>query len=65
MTTPHDPQAARNDAYTAMPKWVKWFLAAVVAVVAVVVAVLLVAGGDHGPGRHMSAPAGLLAVTDR
>jgi hypothetical protein len=39
------------------PLWVKIF--AVIAVVAVImVAVMLLAGGDHGPGRHSSGDAG-------
>jgi hypothetical protein len=40
--------------YTGMPRWVKWFV-----VLAVVLAILLLvgaalAGGEHGPGRHVS-----------
>lgn len=44
------------------PRWVKVF--AVIAVVAVVmVVVMLLAGGDHGPGRHTSADPGAAAAT--
>lgn len=35
-----------------MPRWVKGFIVAAVAVAAVIVVVLL-AGGDHGPSRHL------------
>lgn len=37
---------------TGMPRWVKAFLIAAVAVVVVVVLAALLAGGQHGPGRH-------------
>lgn len=38
-----------------MPRWVKISLA-VAAVVVLVVLVALLSGGQHGPGRHLSAP---------
>lgn len=40
---------------TGVPRWVKvsGMVAAVLALL--VVAVLLISGGEHGPGRHMSA----------
>lgn len=36
----------------ARPKWVKVSLAAVLVLLAVVV-VMAIAGGEHGPGRHL------------
>ena len=41
-----------RDEYRGMPTWVKWFMVA-----AVVAATLLLLGGEHGPGRHVSSPA--------
>jgi len=40
-----------------MPKWVRWTLLAVLAVIVILALAAVVIGGDHGPGRHMSAPA--------
>ncbi|WP_175637409.1 hypothetical protein [Sinomonas mesophila] len=40
-----------------MPRWVKVFAAVFIAVVVLLVAVAILSGGQHGPGRHMSAPA--------
>ena len=51
-TTPGRPA---DDGYTGLPTWVKWTLLAVVAVIVVLVLARFVVGGDHGPGRHMSA----------
>ena len=47
-----------GDELTSMPRWVKAFV-----VIAIVVVVLLLvrvlAGGDHGPARHVGVPGGL------
>ena len=56
MSTAPDTDQPSGDDYTGMPKWVKWTLLAVLALVLVLVVLRLVVGGDHGPGRHMSAP---------
>lgn len=48
--------AARGPA-TGVPRWVKVFLLVVAAIVVLGVVVMLLVGGDHGPGRHQSAPA--------
>ena len=37
-----------------MPRWVKVFLIIAAALVVLMVAVMLVSGGQHGPGRHLS-----------
>jgi hypothetical protein len=37
-----------------MPRWVKRFLIVAAALVLLVVALMLVSGGQHGPGRHLS-----------
>ena len=55
---PTDTPAEPATSYSGMPGWVRWFV-----VVAVVLGLLLVvaalAGGEHGPGRHLSSgPAG-------
>jgi hypothetical protein len=50
------PAGALGDeavAYTPRPAWVKWLLISL-AVLALVVAVASLAGGNHGPGRHVS-----------
>lgn len=36
------------------PAWVRWLVAALVIVVLILVAVMVLAGGEHGPGRHSS-----------
>ena len=41
--------------YAPRPAWVKWLVIAAV-VLLVVVVIALLAGGEHGPGRHMSHP---------
>jgi hypothetical protein len=43
-----------GDATTGAPRWVKVFGIAVVVVILLMVSVMLISGGDHGPGRHMS-----------
>ena len=50
------PSPSSGDGYTGMPKWVKRSLLTVVAVLVVLVLVGLIVGGDHSPGRHLSAP---------
>ncbi|WP_169729471.1 hypothetical protein [Thermoactinospora rubra] len=37
-----------------MPRWVKVAIVVALLVVAAAVAVMLLSGGEHGPGRHMS-----------
>ena len=41
---------------TGVPRWVKVFLLVAVAIVVLGVVMMLLVGGDHGPGRHQSAP---------
>lgn len=44
-------RAARCEGEAAgLPRWVRRFMIAVVAILALV---MLVAGGEHGPGRHL------------
>jgi hypothetical protein len=52
-----NPAQPTDDGYAGMPKWVKWTLLAILAVIVILVLVRFVVGGEHGPGRHMSAPA--------
>lgn len=35
-----------------MPRWVKYLIVALLAVVVAAILIMLIAGGDHGPGRH-------------
>ena len=50
----HDHVAAQEpESRPGAPRWVKVFV--VIAIVAIVTVVIInLAGGDHGPGRHMS-----------
>lgn len=60
MTESHpDPSDVRGTA-PGIPRWVK-ISGLVVALIAIFIAVMLLAGGEHGPGRHMS----LAPVTGR
>ncbi|MBW3663924.1 MAG: hypothetical protein KY469_12555 [Actinobacteria bacterium] len=49
---PPDDRAQDQDDHR-MPTWVKVFLAASLIAVVLVVVLLALAGGDHGPGRHL------------
>lgn len=50
------PPDGHDDRGTApgIPRWVKVSGLVVAALIVLLVAVMLLAGGDHGPGRHMS-----------
>jgi hypothetical protein len=50
----HEPQLST----AGMPRWVKAFVITVAALVLLMVAVMLISGGDHGPGRHLSSATG-------
>ena len=41
----------------AMPRWVKVFLMTAAVLVVLVATVMLLSGGQHGPGRHVSSSA--------
>lgn len=60
MSTPRNTpsQHTSEDGYTGMPRWVKvQILVLAIFVVAVIVFIVVYSvDGDHGPGRHMSAP---------
>ena len=58
MTTPSNtpPHNTSDDGYTGMPRWVKLLLLAIFVITVIVIFVVYSVGGDHGPGRHMSAP---------
>ena len=47
-----------------VPTWVKVSVVAVAVVALVVALVLLLAGGEHGPGRHTSAAPSAAASVD-
>jgi hypothetical protein len=57
-----DPDPA-GDRYPGMPTWVKRSLIAVIVVLVVLVLVRAVAGGDHGPGMHMSTTTSPVVLT--
>ena len=42
------------------PRWVKVIALVVGVLIVLVVAVMLFGGGNHGPGRHLSAPASVV-----
>lgn len=54
MANPTQPDHGADEQATppGMPRWVKILGVVAIAVIAVLVAVMLIAGGDHGPGRH-------------
>jgi hypothetical protein len=61
MTDPTNAQSqARKEpprSTATMPFWVKVFLITAAVLVVLVVALMLVSGGQHGPGRHLSSSA--------
>jgi hypothetical protein len=40
-----------------MPRWVKIFLITAATVLVLLVVAMLISGGQHGPGRHLSSAA--------
>jgi len=44
-------------ATTRMPRWVKVFLVTAALILVVAVAAMMIAGGQHGPGRHLTGSA--------
>lgn len=52
-----DAQQPSPDQPPGLPRWVK-ISGIVVVVLLVVLVVAMLSGGNHGPGRHMSAPSG-------
>ena len=63
-TDPAATDASRAAGPTGMPRWVKVFVL-MAAVVLVIVVIKLLAGGGHGPSRHMSAGPPVGAAVDR
>ena len=51
------PPKPSRSAAAGMPRWVKVFLITAAVLVVLVVAMMLVSGGQHGPGRHLSSSA--------
>jgi hypothetical protein len=50
------PDAQRTIAASGMPRWVKVFIAVGLALIVLMVVAMLLTGGRHGPGRHLSPP---------
>ena len=49
------PRAGRRADWVAgVPRWVKVFVITTLALVLLLVVVMLLTGGQHGPGRHLS-----------
>jgi hypothetical protein len=45
-----------DEAAPGMPRWMKVTVIAVAVLALLAVAVMILSGGDHGPGRHLSQP---------
>ncbi|MDJ0418901.1 hypothetical protein [Rhodococcus opacus] len=56
-TPPPPPRGAGGSPEHRTPRWVKVVGVVVGLLLVLVIAVMLFGGGNHGPGRHMSAPA--------
>lgn len=52
-----DSGSATPSPQVGMPRWVKVFLIAAAALVLLLVTLMLLTGGQHGPGRHVSSTA--------
>lgn len=50
------PDAGKTIAVSGMPRWVKVFIAVGMALMVLLVVGMLLTGGRHGPGRHLSLP---------
>lgn len=54
------PRGAGGGPEHRTPRWVKVVAVVVGVLIVLVVAVMLFSGGNHGPGRHLSAPAAVV-----
>jgi hypothetical protein len=60
---PTQQDSGGGAAYPGMPRWVKLAGIAALALALLVAAAMAVAGGEHGPGRHV--PSGGAVATQR
>ncbi|MFD7011345.1 hypothetical protein [Rhodococcus jostii] len=58
VSTPPPPRGTGPEHRT--PRWVKVIALVLGVLLVLVVAVMLFGGGNHGPGRHLSAPAAVV-----
>ena len=54
---PQEPQGGSTRGLAGIPRWVKVFIVVAAAVPLLMVVAMLITGGEHGPGRHLSASA--------
>jgi hypothetical protein len=47
-----DPDRSRSQGHPGTPRWVKMSALVVAVLVVALVIAMLLAGGEHGPGRH-------------
>lgn len=59
-TPPPPPRGAGGGPEYRTPRWVTVVAVVVGLLLVLVVAVMLFGGGNHGPGRHLSAPAAVV-----
>jgi hypothetical protein len=52
-----EPQKGSTRHLADIPRWVKVFVVVAATVLLLMVVAMLIAGGQHGPGRHLSASA--------
>jgi hypothetical protein len=54
---PREPQGGSSHYLADIPRWVKVFVVVAATVLLLMVLAMLITGGQHGPGRHLSASA--------
>jgi hypothetical protein len=54
----HANVEAGSEGDRGVPRWVKLFGLAAILLLALAIVVMLLSGGQHGPGRHLSSPGG-------
>jgi hypothetical protein len=54
---PQEPQGGTARGLAGIPRWVKVFIVVAATVLLLMVVAMLITGGQHGPGRHLSASA--------
>jgi hypothetical protein len=55
--TQQEPQRGPTRGLADIPRWVKVFVVVAATVLLLMVVAMLITGGQHGPGRHLSASA--------
>ena len=54
---PQEPQGGSSRYLADIPRWIKVFVVVAATVLLLMVVAMLITGGQHGPGRHLSASA--------